>query len=323
MRRLFLSSMFTLALCLCGMQAGAQEFPSRPVRMIVPFAPGGATDLIGRILAQQLSQIWKQPVVVENHPGASGAIGWELVARSEPSGYVLLLCDTSFATVAALRGASLPYDSHKGFAHIAEVAQSAIAMAVNARHGAKTVQEFVSNARQHPGKLNLGSSGTGSSTHLSGELFSSVAGIDLLHVPYKGVSAALQDLVAGHVDTVFGSAASVVPLIESGRLRALMVASRKRSSALPDVPNAVEAHYPEMQASTWFGVSAPAGVPQAVRDRIYQAVRQAAQTSLVKEKLLSLGMDPVVPQPGEFERLVDEDIARWSRVVKQRNIKVE
>ncbi len=289
---------------------------------MVPFSPGGATDLVARIIGERLGEMWGQTVVVENRAGASGAIGWEAVAKGDATGYQLLLSETSFATLAALKP-QLPYDPRRDFVHIAQVARSPVVMAVNPVRGAKTVQEFVSAAKANPGKFNLGSSGVGSSTHLAGELFNSIAGIDVVHVPYRGVAAAIQDLVAGNVDTVFGSAASIQPFVAGGKLRALLLASTKRSEAFPGTPTSAEAGYPDMITTTWFGISAPAGLPPTVSAKIAQDVQQVLQDKAVQQKLVALGLEPVEPASVSYPQVVEQDIGLWERVVRGRSIKAD
>jgi tripartite-type tricarboxylate transporter receptor subunit TctC len=315
----------TLVLALSLLPTGfatAQTYPSRPVTFVVPFAPGGSTDTVARIVAQAVGPALGQPTVVENRTGGAGAIGWGSVARAAPDGHTLVAIEVSYAIAAGLVP-TLPFDPRKSFAHIVTAVSVPHVMVVNPAVKANSVAELIALAKAEPGKLFFGSGGVGTNTHMGGELFKSLAGVDLVHVPYRGAGAVLQDLMGGSVQMLVTSAPTVLSLIQSGKLRPLMVTSEQRLSTLPDVPSAPEAGLPKMIMKFWVGFAAPAATPPAIVDRLNRDIIASLALPDTKKRLDELGMDPVANTPSEAARLVDDDIARWTAVAKAANITLQ
>jgi tripartite-type tricarboxylate transporter receptor subunit TctC len=300
--------------------AAAQTYPTKPVTVIVPFAVGGTTDIVARIIAQELSTSLGKQVLVDNRTGGGGVIGWGAAARSAPDGYTLLTEELSFAIAAGLVP-NLPYDPKKAFTHITTAVSVPHVMVVNPAVKANTVKELVALAKAEPGKLNYGSGGNGTNTHLGSELFKSLTGVEMTHVPYRGAGAAIQDLIAGQVQVLFTTVATALPHIKSGKLRALMVTSAKRVAVLPDVPSASEAGVPKMLMDFWIGFAVPAGTPQPIVDRLNKEIVASLSTPATKTRLSELGLDPVGSSPAQATKLVDDEIQRWSAVIKAANIK--
>src|SRR3989454_3373444 len=291
----------------------AQVFPSKPVHIVVPFPPGGGADTLARIMEPKLAGIWAQPIVVENRPGASGHIGAEFVARSAPDGHTLLMSST----------ASLTEKNVTQFAPVSLVSASAYIVTANPGVAAANIRELIALARANPGKLTFGSSGTGAASHLSAELFKATAGVDLLHVPYKGTGQALTDLLAGHVNLMFAPSQTVMPYVHTGKLKALAVTGARRSETLPDLPTVAESGLPGYEAVGWFGLLAPAATPKATVARASADVNRVLAMSDVREKMLGLGADPAGNTPEEFARFIREDQAKWSKLMKEAGIKAE
>jgi tripartite-type tricarboxylate transporter receptor subunit TctC len=312
----------TLSLWLAASTAGAQNYPTRPVSVIVPYAVGGTTDIVARLIASQLGTSLGQPLVVDNRAGGNGNIGWGLVARAAPDGYTLLTTEMSF-TIAPALGTKQPFDAKKNFAHIVTAASAPHVLVISPSIPAQTVQEFITLAKASPGKFNYGSGGNGTNTHLGGELLKSTAGIDLTHVPYRGAGQVLQDLMAGQVQALVTSVPTALPHIRSGKLRALLVTSEKRSPQLPDVPSAPEAGLPKMVMDFWVGFAAPAGTPQPVIDRINKAVSDAALSPEGRKRLAEQGLDPVPGTPAQASAKVAEEMERWAAIVKAAGIKAD
>jgi tripartite-type tricarboxylate transporter receptor subunit TctC len=307
---------------LCADLAAAQIYPSRPVTFVVPFAPGGSTDTVARIVAQAVGPALGQPTVVENRTGGAGTVGWGSVARSAPDGHTLIAVEMSYAIAAGLVP-TMPFDPKKSFAHIVTAVSVPHAMVVNPAVPAKTVQELITLAKASPGKLFYGSGGVGTNTHMGGELFKSLAGVDLVHVPYRGAGAVLQDLMGGSVQVLVTSAPTVLSLIQSGKLRALMVTSEERLATLPDVPSAPEAGLSKMIMKFWVGFAAPAGTPPAIVQRLNRDIVASLALPDTKKRLDELGMDMVGNTSAQAAQLVDEEIARWSAVAKAANITMQ
>jgi tripartite-type tricarboxylate transporter receptor subunit TctC len=293
----------------------AQAFPDKPVRLVVPYSAGGSTDLISRALGHKLSEMWGQTVVIDNRPGGSTIIATDIVADSAPDGYTLLVTTTSFSIVPSLTD-KLPYDPAKDFEPITLVNTTPLVLVVNPGVPAKSVKELIALAKARPGELNFGSAGSGGSNHLAGELFNVMAGVKIVHVPYKGNAPALNDLVGGHVDIVFNGLTSAVPLIKSGRLRPLAVTSLTRADALPDVPTLDELGLKGFQATAWNGLSAPAGTPKSVIARINADVVKVLHSPELVERLKAEGSDPVGNSPEQFTAFLREETAKWSKVIK-------
>ncbi|HKU69220.1 MAG TPA: tripartite tricarboxylate transporter substrate binding protein [Burkholderiales bacterium] len=302
------------------MAAQAQPFPSKAVRLVVPFSAGGSTDIVGRTVGQKLSEMWGQPVIVDNRPGGSTTIGTDIVAKSPPDGYTLLVTPAPFTIVPGLI-AKLPYDPAKGFEPITLINTTPLVVIVNPSVPARNVKELIALARRKPGALNFGSSGSGGTNHLAGELFNTMAGVKMVHIPYKGNAPALTDLVGGHVDLLFNGLTSAMPLIKSGKARVLAVTSLKRAGSLPDVPSLDELGLKGFQAVAWNGLSASARTPKEVIAKINADVVKVVHSPELVERLKAEGSDPVGSTPAEFAAFLREEIARWSRVIRFAGIK--
>ena len=301
------------AMALSAATAFGQAFPSKPVHIIVPFPPGGGADALARIMQPALQKLWGQPVIVENRPGASGHIGAEVVANSAADGYTLMMSST----------ASLTERNVHQFAPVTLVSASPYVIATNPKVPAMNVRELVEHARANPGKMSYGSSGTGAASHLSAELFKSLASIDMLHVPYKGTGQAVTDLLAGQIDVMFAPAQTVMPHVQAGKLRALAVTSGTRASSLPDLPTAAESGVPGYEAVGWFGLLAPAATP---RERVAQLSADANKVLAdpeVRQKMLAMGAEPSGNTPEQFARFIRDDQAKWSKLMKERGIRVQ
>jgi tripartite-type tricarboxylate transporter receptor subunit TctC len=301
---------------------GAWPVPGRTVKVIVPWPPGAANDALGRLLAQKLQEKFGASTVVENRTGGAGTIGWSSVARAAPDGHTLIAVEMSYAIAAGLVP-TMPFDPKKSFAHIVTAVSVPHAMVVNPAVPAKTVQELITLAKASPGKLFYGSGGVGTNTHMGGELFKSLAGVDLVHVPYRGAGAVLQDLMGGSVQVLVTSAPTVLSLIQSGKLRALMVTSEERLATLPDVPSAPEAGLSKMIMKFWVGFAAPAGTPPSIVQRLNRDIVASLALPDTKKRLDELGMDMVGNTSAQAAQLVDEEIARWSAVAKAANITMQ
>ncbi len=303
-------------------------WPTKPVRIIVPFAPGGTTDILARAVAPELSKAFGQSFIVENKAGAGGNVGADMVAKSAPDGYTLLMGTVGTHGINRALYDKLPYDPIKDFAPITLVAGVPNVMVVNAERakalGINNVTDFIRVARSSPGKLNMASSGNGTSIHLSGELFKSMSGTFMVHFPYRGSSPALLDMVAGNMDVMFDNLPSSLPHIRSGKLKALGVTSLQRSAALPDVPTIEEAgNLKGFDATSWFGLLAPAGTPADIVNRIQQETAKSFATPAIKEKLLSQGAIPGGNTPADFAKMIDAEHKKWAQVVKVSGAKVD
>jgi len=308
------------ALALCA-PAPAQNFPVRPVRLIVPLAPGGGGDLVARTIAQKITEPLGQPVIVENRPGGSTIIGTEVVARSAPDGYTLVMATSSHGINPALY--KLPFDPVKDFTGIAFIGTSPMMLTVHPTVPAKTVKELIAVAKANPGKLNFGSSGIASIVHLAGELFNQSAGVRTMHIPYKGTGPALTDLLGGQIDMMFASPAPTIPHVKNGRLRAIAWASLQRLPAMPDLPTMEESGIPGFEAGTFFVVLGPANIPAAVVSKLNGEMVKAARLPDVKERLVAEGVNVVAGTPQQAIAYVESQIARWTKVVKTAGIKAE
>jgi tripartite-type tricarboxylate transporter receptor subunit TctC len=290
------------------------------VRLVVPFPAGGSTDIITRTLGQELSEMWGQPVVIDNRPGGSTIIGTDVVAKAAPDGYTLLVTPASFTIVPSLID-KLPYDPAKDFEPITLINTTPLVVVVNPSVPAKSIQELIALAKARPGALNFGSAGSGGSNHLAGELFNAMAGVKIVHIPYKGNAPALTDLVGGHVDLLFNGLTSALPLIKAGKLRPLAVTSLTRSGALPDIPTLDELGLKGFQAVAWNGLSAPARTPKDVIGRINADVLKVIRSPGFVEQLKAEGSDPVGDSPVQFAAFLREETAKWSKVIKFAAIK--
>ena len=303
--------------------AGAQAFPSKPVRMIVGFPPGGGTDILARIVAQKLSDAWGQPVVVENRPGASATIAAAAVAQAPADGYTLSMGQLTPNAIAPALMAKLPYNASRDFVPVVLVGTSPNVLVVGPSVTARDVAELVAFAKAKPAKLTYASSGTGSLQHIAAEVFKAAAGVDIVHVPFKGSGQAVIDLIAGNVDMNFDSIPAVVQHVKSGKLRAIGVTSKRRASGLPDVPAIAESGYPDYDLTSWWGIFAPAGTPPDVVARIHRDTVAALQNADVKERFAALSVDPGGGSSREFAAYVADEIAKYDALVKRLGIKAE
>jgi tripartite-type tricarboxylate transporter receptor subunit TctC len=301
----------------------AQDYPNKPIKLIVPYPPGGSADILARVVGQQLALQLGQAIVVENRAGAGTAIGAEFVARSRPDGYTLLLGTVSSHAMNPALNPGLGYDAIKDFAPVAPLATIPFVLDVNAKLPVRTVKELVAYAKAHPGSVNYSSAGNGTSNHLAGELFNIMGGVDLVHVPYKGSAPALQDLVAGQVQVMFDLVSTSIPWIRSGAIRPLAVTGATRIASLPDVPTMKESGYPDYEVTAWFGIFAPAGAPEAVVARLNAEAAKAIGSAEVKDKLDPLGMETLGATPQGFARLVAADLDKWRIVVKSAKIRAD
>lgn len=301
--------------------AQADAYPTKPVRIVVPFAAGGAIDVIVRAVAPQLSKALGQPIVVENRPGAGGNIGSELVAKSAPDGYTLLAGTSATHGANAGLFAKLPYDPRKDFVPIAHISGVPNVLVVTPASGIRSVDDLIKQARANPGKLTFGSAGNGTSLHLAGELFAAEAKVELVHVPYKGGAPATTDLLGGQITMMFNTVPVALPQIRGGKLVPLAVTAGKRHFALPDVPTFEELGYKSVTSSTWTGLFAPAGTSKDIVDKVARSVERSLQDKAVAEALRSQGAEPEFMGPDAFARYVDSEITRWTKVIRQLNIK--
>src|SRR5882672_2601695 len=315
--------LFVVVLCAFSIGVNAQDrYPLRPLRIIVPFAPGGSTDIFARLVAERLTVSLGQPVVVENRAGASGNIGAEAVAKAAPDGYTLLMATTGVMAINNALFRNLAYDAAKDFEPVIFIASITNVLAVPNDLPAKNVAELVALAKRDPGKLTFASSGAGSSTHLSAELFKSMAGVDIVHVPFKGSGQALIDVVAGRVSMIFDNMPSALPHIKGGKLRALGVTGSKRSGALPDVPTIAEAGVPGYESLSWSGFALPSGAPREVVQRLNRETNAVLATADMKQKLAEQGADAVGGLPEAFAKHVRAEREKWGRLVQERGIVV-
>ncbi len=328
-RRRVLGAMVLSAMGLAALPAGAQSaWPSKPVRIVVPFAAGGTTDILARAVAPELSKAFGQPFIVDNRAGAGGNVGAEIVAKSPGDGYTLLMGTVGTHGINRALYSKLPFDPIKDFAPITMVAGVPNVMVMNADKarsmGIDSAADFVKYARANPGKLNMASSGNGTSIHLAGELFKSMSGTYMVHFPYRGSGPALLDMISGTMDVMFDNLPSSMPQIKAGKLKALAVTSRQRSAAVPEVPTVEEAAgLKGFDATSWFGLLAPAGTPPDVVSRIQQETAKALNSPAIKEKLLAQGAIPSGNTPAEFARHIDAEHRKWAEVVKASGAKVD
>jgi tripartite-type tricarboxylate transporter receptor subunit TctC len=309
--------------CGSGLAQGAAGFPSKPIRIVVPFASGGTSDVLARAIAQKLSETWKQPVVVENKPGAGGNIGAEMVAKAEPDGHTLLLLDVGTLTISPSIYARLGYDPIKDLAPVTMVAVSPHALVIHPSIPANSVKELIAWAKANPGKLNFASAGNGTAVHLAGEQFKMATGIEMVHVPYKGGAQALTGMVGGEVNMTLNGLLATLPHIKSGKLKALAIAGKTRSPVLPDLPTVEEAGVPGFQSGSWQGLLATGGTPKDVVAKINGAVVQVLQSAEIKERMAAQGADVVGDSPGQFGTFLRTESVRWAKIVKDAHIKVE
>jgi tripartite-type tricarboxylate transporter receptor subunit TctC len=309
------------ALPVVSRAATAQAYPTRPVRLIAPVAPAGASDILARLIGQWLSERLGQPFIIDNRPGGGNNIGTEAVVRAPADGYTLLLAATPNAVNATLYD-KLSFNFLRDIAAVASVIRGPYVMAVNPSVSAKSVPEFIAYANANPGKLSMGSSGTGSGAHLAGELFKMMAGVDMVHVPYRGGGPGLTDLLGGQLQLMFVSTVSSIEYIKTGRLRALAVTTATRSDALPDVPTVGE-FVPGYEASNWFGLGAPKATPAEIVEKLNKEINAALADPKMKARLADFGGTPLVGSPADFGKLIADETEKWGKVVKFVGIKAD
>jgi tripartite-type tricarboxylate transporter receptor subunit TctC len=306
---------------LLPMLAAAQAYPTKPVRLVIPFPPGGSNDVVGRMIAQQLSARLDKPVVVENQGGAGGLIAMEMSAKAPPDGYTLLLISVAYAFVPAIY--KLSFDPATAFAPVAMLGSGPVVIAVTSKLPVATVEDLIAMAKASPGKLNYASAGVGSFQHLASELFKQQAGVDIVHVPFKGGGPAMMDVVAGNTEVAVGSLIQMLPQIKGGRLKALAVGSAKRIPALPEVPTLSESALPGFEVTNWWGIVVPAGTPRPIVERLHKELAAIVESAETRRRFESEGADSLPMGPEEFGRFIAAETRKWGRVVKEGGIRAE
>ncbi len=311
------------AILLLAGAAQAQGYPAKPIRIVVPYSAGGTVDILGRLVGAKLQAAWGQPVVVDNRTGAGGNLGADLVAKAEPDGYTLLVTASPPLSTNVSLYRALPFDPVADFAAVSLLAEVPNLLEVNPKLPARTVAELVAYAKAHPGTLNFASQGNGTTSHLGAELLKIRAGIEIVHVPYRGTAPALSDLVAGNVDLMFDNLVSSLPMIRGGNLRALAVGSARRSTALPEVPTVIESGYPDFESTAWFAMVAPARTPPDIVQKLSDGVAAAFQAPDVRTRMDDLGATIIASPPAALAAHIRAEIARWGDVVKRANLVLE
>ncbi|MBI3937373.1 MAG: tripartite tricarboxylate transporter substrate binding protein [Betaproteobacteria bacterium] len=311
-----------LALAAVAVSAAAQTYPQKPIRLIIPFPPGGPRDVQARLIGPKLTEAWGQPVVVDNRAGANGIIGIGLGAKAEPDGYTLVMISAGFAAASSLY-AKLPYDSVRDFAPVAPLTSGPGIVVVNPSLPVRSIRELVAHARSRPGQLFFGSAGNGAPSHLAVELFKTMAGIDLVHVPYKGMAPAITDLIAGRLQLSIPTIPGGLPHAKSGKVRALAVTGAQRSAAAPELPTVTEAGLPGYLATNWYGLVAPARTPRPVVGKLNQEIGRILAMPEVRERLTNIGMEPESNTPEQFAEFIKSEIVKWAKVVKAAGVRLE
>ena len=302
--------------------AAAQIYPAKPVRIVVPFPPGGPADLLGRMFADKLQALWGQPVLVDNRAGAAGNVGSEVAAKSAPDGYTVLLAASSHVTNAGLY-AKLPYDPIKDFTPISQVAYYSLVLVTHPSLPVASLDDLVAYAKANPGKLSWASAGSGTPTHLTAELFRVVSGIQFLHVPYKGAAPATNDLLGGQVQVMFNNPVSALPHVRSGQLRGLATTGAQRSPAAPDLPTVAELGYPGFEAGTWYALLGPAGMPKEIASKVSADANAVLKMADVRARLAAQGVEPVGTNPEQLLAIMNADLEKWTKVIRAANIKAD
>ncbi|WP_423192268.1 Bug family tripartite tricarboxylate transporter substrate binding protein [Cupriavidus sp. H18C2] len=311
------------SLTLAAAPALADTYPSKPIRLIVPFPASGATDLLARAIAQKVGQNMGQQLVVDNRPGAGGAIGSDMAAKAAPDGYTILIATTSTHSIGPFINTRLPYNTETDFTPIGQVATATNVLVVPNQLPVKNVKELIDYAKKHPGELNYASSGNGTVVHLTAEAFKAQAGVFITHIPYRGTALAVPDLISNKVQVLFDSIVSGMPHVKDGKLKALAVTSLKRSPLAPDLPTASESGLPGFESDTWFGIYGPKGLPPEIVSRLNAEFNKAIQSQDVRDRLAKLGAEPVGGTPAQFAAMVRKDSARWGKLIKDRKIQVD
>jgi tripartite-type tricarboxylate transporter receptor subunit TctC len=311
---------FAITLIALVARAAAQDYPSKPIRLIVPFPPGGGNDTMARTVGHQLTAALGQQVVIDNRAGAGGIIGAETAAKAAPDGYTLFLGGVGSHGINPNLHAKLPYDPVRDFAPVTLIASAPLILVVHPSVPAKSVKELIQLAKAKPGQLNFASNGAGGSSHLAAEMFKMMTATAMVHVPYKGLSPALTDLLSGQVQLMFSSTVAILPQVRAGRLRSLALTAAKRSPALPDVPTVAESGVAGYETASWYGVLAPAGTPQPIVDRLNREIVRIVQLPEVRERLAAEGAEPVGNSPEEFAAHIKRELARWAKVIRQARI---
>jgi tripartite-type tricarboxylate transporter receptor subunit TctC len=311
----FAAGLFT-ALCVVGDGAHAQTYPTKSIRLIVPFPPGGPADILSRAIGQKLTDSWGQQVVVDNRAGAGGTIGSDLAAKGAPDGYTLLMGFVGTHAINPSLYSSLPYDVVKSYEPVSLVATATIILVLHPSLPAKSVKELIAVAKSKPGELTFGSPGNGTPQHLAGELFNTMAGVKMTHVPFKGAVPAINDLLGGRISLIFSSAPPALPHVASGKLRALAVTSARRSSVSPDLPTVSESGLPGFEVINWYGVLAPARTPKSIVDKLNAEITRITNMPDVRERLSTVGIEALSSTPAQFAAFIKEETAKWAKVVK-------
>ena len=319
MKRLFV----IVALALLAGAVSAQSYPSKPVRVVIPWPPGGSNDVVGRIVTQKVGENLGQQFIVDNRAGAGGTIGTDIVVKSQPDGYTIKFGSTSSIAVSPNLYPKLPYDILRDLTPVAQVASAPILLAVHPSVPARTMRDLIALARAKPGQLTYASSGSGSSLHLCGEYLKYLAKIDLLHVPYKGAGLALPDLVAGQVQLLFSDMAPFVPYVKTGRLRILAVTTAERSKLYPDIPTIAESGAPGYDLTGWYGVLVPTGTPRPIIERLHGELMKAMHAPDMQERYVTLGLEPVESTPEQFGTYIRAELAKWGDIIKRSGTRVE
>ena len=323
MRHTLLAAAVIAGLPLHATAAQAPAYPARPVRMVVAFPPAGATDILARVVAQKLSESFKQQVVVDNRPGAGGTIGSRLVADAPADGYTILVSTTSTHAIGPALYSKRPYDAQTDFTPITEIAKSPTVLMVGSAVPASSVKELIALAKAKPGQLNFGSSGIGTQFHLSGELLKILAGIDMVHVPYKGTALVYPDIFSGQISMLFDVPIVALPHIKAGRVKALGVSGKKRAPSMPGVPTIIEAGVPGYDADLWFAMWTPPRLPRDLAERLYTDTAKLLQSPEVKQRFAELGAEPVGSTPDAFRTFLRDEIVKWEKVVKASGAKAD
>jgi tripartite-type tricarboxylate transporter receptor subunit TctC len=321
--RAALAALFAYALVMMGTATAQSNYPAKAIRYVVPFPAGGPLDIVARAIGQELTKSWNQPVIIDNRPGAGGNIGADLVAKAPADGYTILMGAVSTHAINVTLYSKLPYDPIKDFAPVTLITSVPNVLVLHPSVPAKNVKELIALAKARPGQLNFASGSTGSAGHLAGELFKSMAGVEMTHIPYKGAAPAVIDLIAGHVSLMFDNLSSALPNIKSGRIRALAVTTLKRSPLLPQLPTISEAGLRGFDVATWFGIFAPAGTPPDIVARLNNETVRILHTPDMRERLAALGAEPIGDKPDEFAAFIKTEIPKYAKVIKTSGAKAD